>query len=77
MKIAHEGYAPSTPGCRPGVLLLYQRAESVTALRSSAVRRTTASGLSPDRTGLRTRVLEMLCICGELAEHQRIALWTP
>ena len=24
----------------------------------------TASGLSPDRTGLRTRVLEILCICG-------------
>ena len=37
----------------------------------------TASGLSPDRTELRTRVLEMLCICGEMAEHQRIALWTP
>ena len=37
----------------------------------------TASGLSPDRTGLRTRVREMLCICGEMAEHQRIALWTP
>ena len=43
----------------------------------------TASGLSPDRTELRTRALEMLCICGgtaydqKLAEHQRIALWTP
>ena len=41
----------------------------------------TASGLSPDRTELRTRLLEMLCICGaaetEMAEHQRIALWTP
>ena len=40
----------------------------------------TASGLSPDRTELRTRLLEMLCICGgaetEMAEHQRIALWT-
>ena len=36
----------------------------------------TASGLSPDRTELRTRVLEMLCICGGMAEHQRIALWT-
>jgi hypothetical protein len=24
----------------------------------------TASGLPPDRTGLRTRLLEMLCICG-------------
>ena len=40
----------------------------------------TASGLSPDRTELRTRVREMLCICGgtayEMAEHQRIALWT-
>ena len=40
----------------------------------------TASGLSPDRTGLRTRLLEMLCICGawnkKVAEHQRIALWT-
>ena len=63
-KIAREGYAPSNPGCRPGALLLRQRAENVTALRSSAVRRTTASGLSPDRTGLRTRVREMLCICG-------------
>ena len=41
----------------------------------------TASGLSPDRAELRTRLLEMLCICGgtekEMAEHQRIALWTP
>ena len=43
----------------------------------------TASGLSPDRAGLRIRALEMLCICGgtaydeKLAEHQRIALWTP
>ena len=27
----------------------------------------TASGLSPDRTGLRTQVLEMLCICGGTA----------
>jgi len=40
----------------------------------------TASGLSPDRAELRTRLLEMLCICGgtekEMAEHQRIALWT-
>jgi hypothetical protein len=41
----------------------------------------TASGLSPDRTELRTRVREMLCICGvtaygKMAEHQRIALWT-
>jgi hypothetical protein len=26
----------------------------------------TASGLSPDRTELRTRLLEMLCICGAL-----------
>ena len=28
-KIAREGYAPSTPGCRPGALLLRQRAESL------------------------------------------------
>jgi len=27
----------------------------------------TASGLSPDRTELRTRVLEILCICGGTA----------
>ena len=64
IKIAREGYAPSSLGCKPGALLLRQRAESGTALRSSAVRRTTASGLSPDRTELRTRVREMLCICG-------------
>jgi hypothetical protein len=41
----------------------------------------TASGLSPDRAELRTRMREMLCICGacdsKMAEHQRIALWTP
>ena len=42
----------------------------------------TASGLAPDRTELRTWLLEMLCICGgtaygKVAEHQRIALWTP
>ena len=32
--------------------------------KDNAVRRTTASGLSPDRAGLRIRALEMLCICG-------------
>jgi hypothetical protein len=37
----------------------------------------TASGLSPDRAELRTRVREILCICSGMAEHQRIALWTP
>ena len=31
----------------------------------------TASGLSPDRTGLRTQVLEMLCICGGTAYGSR------
>jgi hypothetical protein len=34
MKIAREGYAPSAPGCRPGVLLLYQRAESGHRIRT-------------------------------------------
>jgi hypothetical protein len=34
--------------------------------KDTAVRRTTASGLSPDRAGLRIRALEMLCICGVL-----------
>ena len=64
-KIAREGYAPSNLGCKPSALLLRQRAENKnTALRSSAVRRTTASGLSPDGTELRTRALEMLSICG-------------
>ena len=85
--LAREGYAPPTPGCRPGALLLRQRAGAahgsilIRDYRPPQERRVTASGLSPDRTGLRTQVREMLCICGgtacgKLAEHQRIALWT-
>jgi hypothetical protein len=35
--------------------------------KDTAVRRTTASGLSPDRTELRTRLLEILCIYGGTA----------
>jgi len=49
-KIAREGYAPRSR-CRPGALLLRH------GRKCTAVRRTTASGLSPDRTELRTRCL--------------------
>lgn len=69
--IPPRGIAPRSVGYRSTVLLLSYRGsadgsslKSEFALSVTAVRRTTASGLSPDRTGLRIRALEMLCICG-------------